>query len=79
MSTIQIEFALCLDNRDHPASLEARQIYETLPTTPAEARYLRVIDESGEDYPYSPRLFLTLELPEEAECLLASGGVVVPV
>ena len=71
-------FALCLDSRDYPASLEARKIYETLPTTPAEAGYLRVVDESGEDYLYPSRLFLVLALPEEAERVLTMGGVVVP-
>ena len=60
-------FALCLDNIDYPVSLEARKIYETCPITPDEDGYLRVIDESGDDYLYSSRLFLLLELPVEAE------------
>ena len=70
MQTTRTAFALCLDDHGYPASLEAREIYPTLPTTDAEAGCLRVVDESGEDYLYPSRLFLALELPEEAERVL---------
>lgn len=60
-------FALCLDNTGYPASLDVRKVYPLLPTTDKEKGYLRVIDESGEDYLYPSRLFLVLELPVEAE------------
>jgi len=61
-------FVLCLDNQGYPASLEPRKIYRVLGDPPSEARgFLRVIDESGEDYLYPARFFVPIELPEEAE------------
>jgi hypothetical protein len=43
-------FAVCVDNADYPASLDARKPYEVLPDEKAAShRQLRVVDESGED------------------------------
>ena len=39
MLTKRTAFALCLNNRGFPASLEARKIYETLPTKPYFSRF----------------------------------------
>jgi hypothetical protein len=42
---------ICLDNAGYEVSLERRKIYVALPDTKAErAGYLRIIDESSEDY-----------------------------
>ena len=67
-------FAVCVDNTDYPASLELRKVYQVLPDPAAAARsYLRVIDESGEDYLYPADRFMFLDLPEtERERLLAA-------
>ncbi len=67
-------FALCLDNGGYPASLETRKIYQTLPITPTETGYLRVIDESGDDYLYPTRLFLMIALPVEAERIFTGAA-----
>lgn len=46
-------FAVCVDNRGYPASLELHKIYRVLPDEDAQAEGdIRVIDESGEDYLY---------------------------
>ena len=46
-------FAICVDNKGYPASLEPRNIYRVLSDAEAEQDGdLRVIGESGEDYPY---------------------------
>lgn len=44
-----------------------RRIYRTLPD-PEDARrgLVRVIDESGEDFLFPAKLFVTIELPKEA-------------
>lgn len=57
------KFVLCVRPGD-AGDLEARKIYEVLPD-PKAARegYLRVIDESGEDYLYPAESFLALKLP----------------
>jgi len=44
---------LCVRNDGYEASLERRKIYQALPDREAtKHRQVRVIDESGEDYPY---------------------------
>ena len=67
-------FAICIRNDDHPASLEIWKVYRVLPDPHAEGHgYLRVIDESGEDYLYPERYFVPIQLPEAArEVLLAA-------
>jgi hypothetical protein len=55
---------ICLDNSGYEVSLERRKIYVALPDTKAErAGYLRIIDESGEDYLYPAQRFVAAELP----------------
>ena len=40
-------FAVCLKNKDYPASLELRKLYRIIPdTTAAKHNQLRVVDES---------------------------------
>lgn len=57
-------FAVCIDNVGYPASLEAGKLYEVIPDEQAAAHgYIRVIDESGEDYGYSADRFFVLEVP----------------
>jgi len=64
-------FVVCVRNTGYPASLELRKIYQALPDAAAEAHNLvRVIDESGEDYLYPEKFFLTLDLPQGVETAL---------
>jgi hypothetical protein len=58
-------FAICITNTDYPAALEVRKIYQVLPDTDAaQHEYLRVIDESGEDYLYPAAYFMPIDLPQ---------------
>lgn len=58
-------FVVCVDNRGYEASLEAGKLYRMIPDVEAESHgYLRVIDESGEDYWYSAERFFRLRIPE---------------
>jgi len=60
-------FALCVENKDCE-DLEKRKIYKVLPDEEAEKEgYLRVIDESGEDYLYPQSYFVLVQLPREAQ------------
>ena len=44
--------------------LEARKVYQLLPDREASREgYVRVIDESGEDYIYPSDLFVSVKLP----------------
>jgi hypothetical protein len=56
-------FALCI-RADAGVDLEPRKAYEVLPDRVASRDgYLRVIDESGEDYLYPAAYFVTVRLP----------------
>jgi hypothetical protein len=58
-------FAVCINNRGYPASLELHKIYLVLPDEgAAEDGDIRVIDESGEDYLYAADRFVEVELPQ---------------
>jgi hypothetical protein len=60
-------FALCVENKDCE-DLEKRKIYKVLPDEEAEKEgYLRVVDESGEDYLYPQSYFVLVKLPREAQ------------
>lgn len=57
-------FAVCLRNDGFAASLEVRKLYPFIDDPDAEAnKFIRVVDESGEDYLYPARLFRKLALP----------------
>ena len=60
-------FALCIENKDCE-DLEKRKVYQVLPDNEASKEgYLRVIDESGEDYLYPESYFVPVQLPREAQ------------
>ncbi len=66
------QFVVCLNNQGYEASLEVGKLYRLVPDEQATSHgYVRVIDESGEDYAYSADRFLLLELsPQVEETLL---------
>lgn len=68
------EFVLCVKNDDCD-DLERRKVYRVLPDKKADKDgYLRVIDESGEDYLYPASYFIRVQLPQEAEQAIAAAG-----
>jgi len=61
-------FVICVDNSEYPASLELHKVYTVLPDErAAEDDFLRIVDESGEDYLYSSKRFVPIELPRQVE------------
>jgi hypothetical protein len=55
---------ICLDNAGYEVSLERLKIYVALTDAKAESTgYLRIIDESGEDYLYPTQRFVEADLP----------------
>jgi len=73
-SRSQKRFALCLRN-DDCEDLETRKVYEVLPDNEAAKEgYIRIIDESGEDYLYPESYFVFVDLPKEAEAALLAAG-----
>ena len=64
------QYALCIT--DAEPDLQPRKVYRILPDRIASKdNYLRVIDESGEDYLYPDRYFVLVELPRRAESALS--------
>lgn len=60
----KIQFVVCIKN-DDCEDLELRKIYARLPDEKAAANdYIRVIDESGEDYLYPASYFYPVRLPQ---------------
>jgi hypothetical protein len=67
-------FVLCIDNKGYEASLIPRKIYQVIPDEQAEQDdFVRVIDESGEDYLYHMSHFVFVELPVEVERVLVAA------
>ena len=67
-------FALCIEDKDCD-DLEKRKIYQILPDDEAAKEgYLRIIDESGQDYLYPQSYFILVKLPREAQDALRVAG-----
>ncbi len=58
---------ICIENSGCE-DLEIGKVYRILPDESAgQDDYLRIIDESGEDYLYPKNYFVSIELPEVAQ------------
>jgi len=67
------QFVVCVRNEDCE-DLELRKIYQVLPDeTAVEDGYIRVIDESGEDYLYPEDYFFPIELTKDLEKALIAA------
>ena len=68
-------FVVCLDNEGYRASLEVGKLYRMIPDDEAAAHgYVRVVDESGEDYAFAAKRFHPVELPQSVEKALLSAS-----
>ena len=59
---LRSKFVLCVCNQGAD-DLEPRKVYQVLPDGDPRGDYVRVIDESGEDYLYPAEYFVPLKLP----------------
>ena len=67
-------YVLCIDDGGYPESLEVRKVYAVLPDERAAMNnYIRVIDETGEDYLYPAKHFVPINVPPEAAKILHAG------
>jgi hypothetical protein len=65
------KFVLCVENKDCD-DLEIRKVYSVVPDAESEEDgYLRIIDESGEDYLYPNSYFIPLQLSDEIKEVLS--------
>ncbi len=60
-------FAVCVANEGCD-DLQIRKLYRVLPDSKAAAEgYLRIVDESGEDYLYAANRFVMVKFPAAVE------------
>jgi len=72
MSKPRRRYVVCIQT-EGMEDLELRKLYEVLDDEAAASRgYLRVVDESGEDYLYPKELFAPVEVPQTTERALAT-------
>jgi hypothetical protein len=63
----EVKFAICITT-DDPDLLTPRRIYKVLPDEKAaKSKYVRVIDNEGEDYLYPADQFIFVEFPMAVE------------
>ena len=68
-------FAVCVKNKGYEASLEIGKLYRVIPDDTAERHgYLRIIDESGEDYGYAATCFFAIDVPKPLERVLLKAA-----
>ena len=71
----QVRFAVCVKNKGYEASLEVGKLYRVTPDEQAERHgYLRIVDESGEDYGYSTDRFFSIDVPKPLEKALLKAA-----
>ncbi len=69
----QQKYVVCIETRDCD-DLELGKVYRELRDEAASNDgYVRVIDDSGEDYLYPESYFAPVEMPKEAEDALAKA------
>jgi hypothetical protein len=63
---IEIKFVICLRNEGAEDQLPGK-VYQILPDErAARDEYIRIVDESGEDYLYPANYFIPIDLPRAA-------------
>ena len=68
---IRPRFEVCINDGGYADDLKVRMVYQVLPDeSAARNHYLRIVDETGEDYLYPSAYFVPIEVPEEAEQVL---------
>ena len=70
-----LQFGVCLNNDGYAASLETGKLYRVIPDDEVISQgYLRVIDESGEEYAYAANRFYLIDLPTTVEKALLAAS-----
>ena len=64
-----IGYALCLDNTEYEMSLDVRKLYPIIKPEKNDTveGFIRIIDESGEDYLYADKRFAVIDLSPQIE------------
>jgi len=74
-SRLRPRFAVCIKNKGYEAALERGKVYRMTPDSEAAKHgYVRIVDESGEDYGYSAERFIAINLPKPLEKVLLEAS-----
>ena len=69
------QFVVCMDNEGYPASLEVGKIYRQIKPRPDDPKdWIRVIDESGEDYIFPAERFAAVEIPPRVQRVIITAS-----
>ncbi|MBK7897465.1 MAG: hypothetical protein IPJ90_21780 [Anaerolineaceae bacterium] len=67
----KLQFAICVANETYEDDLKLRMVYRVLPDeAAASSNYVRIVDETGEDYLYPAAYFVMIDVPQDAESAL---------
>jgi hypothetical protein len=65
------QFAICVNNEGYEDDLKLRMVYRVLSDeSAARSSYVRIVDETGEDYLYPAAYFVMIDVPQDAESAL---------
>lgn len=63
-----VRMAVCINNAGYEDDLKVRMVYAVLPDeSAARSQYVRIIDETEEDYLYPESYFIFIDVPEKVE------------
>jgi hypothetical protein len=72
---IEPMLAVCIDNKDYEMSLERRKVYAVLPDDDAARHdYVRVVDETGEDYLFPSSRFILIPVSRDVEAAILADA-----
>jgi hypothetical protein len=66
-----MKWSLCVSNDGYPVSLAERKLYIQLDDDKAERHgFVRIVDDSGEDYLYPKGMFVAMPIEQVVERLI---------
>ena len=69
-----MQYLLCVNDSGFEASLEKRKVYLPLDDAAAGQRgFVRIVDETGEDYLFPTSYFVPIAVPTEAQAAFAES------
>ena len=64
----KVQFVICINDGGYVDDLKVRTVYQVLSDeSAAKSHYVRVVDETGEDYLYPASYFVFIDVPQEVE------------
>ncbi len=67
-NSLNTKYVICISNDGYEDDLKLRTVYPIWPDdSAARSNYIRIIDETGEDYLYPAAYFVSIEIPHAAE------------